>query len=496
MAKMRVTLHSQRKGKSGVFSAAHNDRTNTETAKHIDKEKSKDNIYWSWDGSQSFVESELKFYDENFRAGLEAKNKRYVKNRHPERVQTMIDYYRNEASCPDEYLLYVGNIKNNIGRKKLEKIGVKFWMFCKENYPNFKPLNMALHVDELGAPHIQFRAAWIGHDKDGNAIVGQNKALDEMGFKLPDEQKKKSRYNNRKMIFTAICREKLQKLAREEGFEIETEPRERSQSGLSLVEYRARQEEEKAKAAKAEAEKAKADAKAAKDETEVARAETAKAKAEEKAAKDKAAATKAEAEKVKAEAEARMMDIKQEIEVAEKRLKDIVEAEKVKGKEKENIAEIERVVKERPIKKSDGFLGDKKITGYEVSVRAIDELLHMARLGVNVAEAEERAKDAEERKKAAEKRAKEAEREAAKAMLELDPLRDRVTALERRDNHARRLVMAAATKLAKMGDERAREAVINASKSDAKEDWQRDWKWMTEADKDEAHLRKVYRDDY
>ena len=48
--------------------------------------------------------------------------------------------------------------------------------------------------------------------------------------------------------------------------------------------------------------------------------------------------------------------------------------------------------------------------------------------------------------------------------------------------------------LAQSGNEDARSVLGMAADRAGVEAWQRDWEWMTQADKDEAHLRKVYSD--
>ncbi len=250
----RVTLHNQKGRRGRGFSAAHNDRSNTTKAEHIDEAKSIDNLYWTHDGNKDFIESELRFYDKMFRLALEEKNNRYIKNRHPERCQTMIDYYKNEKSAPDETLLYIGKKGDTIDREKLWTLAIAYRDWIKQEYPQYMPLSIALHADEEGAPHIHFRGVFIGHDKNANAIVGMESALKEMGVERPDHKKKEGRHNNRKMTFTAACREKFQQLAKAAGIEIEAEPQEPSKSGFSLAAYQAKKEQEKAAAAAAQRE--------------------------------------------------------------------------------------------------------------------------------------------------------------------------------------------------------------------------------------------------
>lgn len=246
MLKKRVTLHSQKGRKGKGFDASHSDRTNTSTAEHIIKEDSVNNKYWTHDGEYDFTKSEMSFYETNSRASLDAKNLRYLASRHDERCQAMIEYYRSQKTCPDESLLYIGQKGNTVDAEKLWNLALEYKDWIANTYPNYKPLSMALHCDEQGAPHIHFRAVFVGHDKDNNLIVGMEKALREMGIERPAPAEREGRFNNRKMVFTALCREKFQSLAKAAGIEIETETKEKSKTGLTLAAYQTRQEEEKA----------------------------------------------------------------------------------------------------------------------------------------------------------------------------------------------------------------------------------------------------------
>lgn len=119
----------------------------------------------------------------------------------------------------------------------------------QEKFPGIKVLDVALHMDEQGAPHIHERRAWVYTDKDGNLAISQNKSLEQMGIELPNPNRPRGRFNNRKQTFSRMCREHLLQICREHGLEIEEIPQEKSRSGLSHVAYMTRQEEEKAASA-------------------------------------------------------------------------------------------------------------------------------------------------------------------------------------------------------------------------------------------------------
>lgn len=112
-------------------------------------------------------------------------------------------------------------------------------------------LDMALHVDEQGAPHIHMRRAWIYRDENDVELISQGQALEGAKIPLPHPDQPKGRHNNRKQTFSQMERQALYEICRGYGLEnlLETKPRERSKSGQTLTEYQARQAEERANAA-------------------------------------------------------------------------------------------------------------------------------------------------------------------------------------------------------------------------------------------------------
>lgn len=257
---MRATTHNGRSGKNGIYSPKHNDRNfNLDNAEHIVQDKSCNNVYWHRYQSEglemTFEDVEKKFYQDNFTDSLNAKNERYKKSGHKERMKTVDEYRQNKLSCPEETILQIGNKDNTIDPKLLKTICMEHITWEMDTFPNVKVLNAAIHVDEQGAPHMHERKVWVAHTKDGLA-VGQAKALDEMGIKRPDTNKKKDRYNNPKTTYTAMCREHFIKLCQEHGLDIELEPDTTSKRGLDLQEYKGEQERKKAQQAIEQAKKA------------------------------------------------------------------------------------------------------------------------------------------------------------------------------------------------------------------------------------------------
>lgn len=248
--KMRVTMHNGRAGKYGAYSPHHNDRDIHERDDHIDKERTP--LNWVWHCEQrnhpdmTLDEMEQKFYKDHFAAAIIDRNERALKARHPERIIDIDAYRASQKTCPEETIMQIGHKDLHTDPEVLKKICIEQIKWEQKTYPQCKLLSVALHVDEQGAPHLHKRQVWISHDKAGREVVGQEKALEEMGVKLPHPDKPVGRHNNRKQTHTAACREHFQEICKSHGIAIETTPQEPSRTGLSLLEYQVRQEQEKA----------------------------------------------------------------------------------------------------------------------------------------------------------------------------------------------------------------------------------------------------------
>ena len=83
-------------------------------------------------------------------------------------------------------------------------------------------LDWALHLDE-STPHIHERHVFDCENKYGEVAPQQEKALEALGFELPDPGKPLSRRNNRKISFDAACRKMLFDIAQRHGLELEEE---------------------------------------------------------------------------------------------------------------------------------------------------------------------------------------------------------------------------------------------------------------------------------
>lgn len=250
---MRATTHFARTTKGGkAFSSKHNDRNYSEELKpdNVIAEKSKDNSYhFCWfenepqDKIKTFEDHEKWVYKNFLGQFFEEQNERNRKARHLERVKTLEQFRKMARYCPEEVLWYIGKKGESATAQQLENLAKKQIAWEEKKYPGLKYLDWAVHVDELGAPHVQARRIWT-YDKNGVVAVGQNKALEQMGVALPHPNEPISESNNRKITYTAESRDTW--IAYAEGiynFEIERTPK--KNNGHTLSEWQAEQDIDK-----------------------------------------------------------------------------------------------------------------------------------------------------------------------------------------------------------------------------------------------------------
>lgn len=237
--KMRLSSHMDRKN---AGPANHNSRTNFKgESLNIHPEKSQNNFYWNClTGTKehlSFKKVEEDYYKENYTSMLDARNENYKKNRHPENCRTMEQYMRAEKTKPEEHIIQVGDMNNTITKKQLHEVLADYYKWHTKTFPNVKFLDIAIHVDEDGAPHIHMRRVWECKGKYGKEIC-ESKALKEMGIKRPDPNKKEGKNNNAKMTYTAMVRNKLLDICIAHGIDIETEVKDGGAKHLQPTEFK------------------------------------------------------------------------------------------------------------------------------------------------------------------------------------------------------------------------------------------------------------------
>ena len=235
---LKLTRHNGRAGKHGTYNPKHNDRnfdlTNSE---HIDPERAKGNIYWDCfhgfrstivpqdpdDLATTFSDVERQFYETHYTAFIENQNERNAKIRHTERNRSIPDLLSSRKTCPEETIYQLGTLDEHASAEDLLNIVTEFIEEFKTKFgEHVHVLDWALHLDE-STPHIHERHVFDCENKYGEVAPQQEKALEALGFDLPDPDKPLSRRNNRKITFDAACRKMLFEIAKRYGLDLEEE---------------------------------------------------------------------------------------------------------------------------------------------------------------------------------------------------------------------------------------------------------------------------------
>ena len=235
---LKLTRHNGRAGTHGTYNPKHNDRSfNLANSEHIDPEQAKGNIYWDCfhgfrsalapqdpdDLAATFSEVERQFYESHYTAFVEGQNERNARIRHTERNRSIPDLLSSRKTCPEETIYQLGTLDEHASAEDLLNIVTEFIEEFKVKFgEHVHVLDWALHLDE-STPHIHERHVFDCENKYGEIAPQQEKALEALGFELPDPDKPLSRRNNRKITFDAACRKMLFEIAKRHGLELEEE---------------------------------------------------------------------------------------------------------------------------------------------------------------------------------------------------------------------------------------------------------------------------------
>ena len=233
-----MTRHNGRAGTHGTYNPKHNDRSfNLANSEHIDPERAKGNIYWDCfygfrsalapqdpdDLAATFSDVERQFYEIRYTTFIEGQNERNAKIRHTERNRSIPDLLSSRKTCPEETIYQLGTLDEHASAEDLLNIVTEFIDEFKAKFgEHVHVLDWALHLDE-STPHIHERHVFDCENRYGEIAPQQEKALEALGFELPDPDKLLSRRNNRKITFDAACRKMLFEIAKRHGLELEEE---------------------------------------------------------------------------------------------------------------------------------------------------------------------------------------------------------------------------------------------------------------------------------
>ena len=159
----------------------------------------------------------------SYTAFVEGQNERNAKIRHTERNRSIPDLLSSRKTCPEETIYQLGTLDEHASAEDLLSVVTEFIEEFKAKYgDHVHVLDWALHLDE-STPHIHERHVFDCENKYGEVAPQQEKALEALGFELPDPDKPLSRRNNRKITFDAACRKMLLEIAKRHGLELEEE---------------------------------------------------------------------------------------------------------------------------------------------------------------------------------------------------------------------------------------------------------------------------------
>ena len=163
------------------------------------------------------------FYEIHYSHFVESQNDRNAKIRHTERNRTIEDLLAGKKTCPEETIYQFGTLDEHASVEDLVLVVTEFMAEFHERFgSHVHLLDWALHLDE-STPHIHERHVFDCENKYGEVAPQQEKALEALGFELPDPDKLLSRRNNRKITFDAACRKMLFEIAKRHGLELEEE---------------------------------------------------------------------------------------------------------------------------------------------------------------------------------------------------------------------------------------------------------------------------------
>ena len=172
----------------------------------------------------SFEQIELAFYEEHYGNYVMKQNERHVKARHPDRCKEVEDVWKNKKTCPEESIYQLGTIDKHASAETLVKIFEELKKEFENRFgSNVHIIDWALHMDEA-TPHIHERHVFEATNEYGEIEPKQEAALEELGFELPNPEKKRSKTNNRKVVFDSACRTMFLDICKRHGLELDEEP--------------------------------------------------------------------------------------------------------------------------------------------------------------------------------------------------------------------------------------------------------------------------------
>jgi len=257
---MKMTRHNGRSGKHGAYNPKHNDRRfDIANSEHIDQDRAKQNVYWDCyqgfhfptDQEQedkiiySFEQIERAYYLEHYLDYCEAQHERNRQTGHSGRDRSPEDLLKDKKTCPEESLIQIGTMEQSVPPDVLAKVAMEFFDEFDHRFgEHIHILDWSLHLDE-STPHIHERHVFDCENRYGEIAPQQEKALEALGFDLPNPDQKPGKLNNRKMTFDAACRAMLFDICKKHGLHLDQEPEYGGRKYLEKQDYILMKQKEK-----------------------------------------------------------------------------------------------------------------------------------------------------------------------------------------------------------------------------------------------------------
>lgn len=257
---MKMTRHNGRSGKHGTYNPKHNDRRfDIGNSDHIDQERAKQNVYWDcYQGfrfpsdqadeeqiTYSFEQIERAYYFEHYGDYCEGQHERNRQSGHSGRDRTPDDLWKDKKTCPEESVIQIGTMEQSVPPEVLAEIAAEFFEEFEQRFgEHIHILDWSLHLDE-STPHIHERHVFDCENRYGEIAPQQEKALEALGFDLPNPDQKPGKLNNRKMTFDAACRAMLFAICEKHGLHLDHEPEYGGRKYLEKQDYILMKQKEK-----------------------------------------------------------------------------------------------------------------------------------------------------------------------------------------------------------------------------------------------------------
>lgn len=163
--------------------------------------------------------AEKMFYQKHFKEYIERHNESCITGRHKDRMITVDIYLTRRATYPETTEYFLTGMGSSITEiKTFAKAVSEHIDWIIKNYPNIKMLDFVVYRGKNG-PCVRERHVWIAHDRYGNEIVSQEKALAEMNVPPLFPDRPVDRTNNAKLRFTDACRRNLVEICMRNGIQ-------------------------------------------------------------------------------------------------------------------------------------------------------------------------------------------------------------------------------------------------------------------------------------